>query len=78
MEYEYFDQTEQKSKRLGKGWRRVDIWREMEFEKWLEWLDGGLVQPELERDWLGEMVAEPIPKAFALLFSLIKILILHR
>jgi hypothetical protein len=45
---------------LGRGWERVDVWEYVEFEKWLEWLDRGWVQPGLGRDWLGEAVAEPL------------------
>ncbi len=45
---------------LGRGWERVNVWEEVEFDQWLEWLDAGYIQPQLERDWLGELVAEPM------------------
>lgn len=53
-------QEDGKERRLGKGWRKVDVWTEFELETWLGWLADGLVRPELGRDWLGEAMAGPI------------------
>lgn len=65
MEYEFYEPTEGKTRRLGKGWKRVDIWTMMDLGEWLRWLDEGLVQPELGRDWLGEAIAEPQVRPFS-------------
>lgn len=64
MEYEFYEPSEGKTRRLGKGWKRVDIWTMMDLGEWLRWLDEGLVQPELGRDWLGEVIAEPQVRMF--------------
>jgi hypothetical protein len=61
--YEWINDAGEK-KRLGKGWSKVDIWKQQEMASWLEVLDGGVVQPEASRDWLGEVVAEPLPQPF--------------
>lgn len=61
--YEWINDEGEK-KRLGKGWGRVDIWKQQEMSSWLEMLDGGGVQPEAGRDWLSEVVAEPLPQPF--------------
>lgn len=61
--YEWFNEVGEK-KRCGKGWGRVDIWKQQELLNWLEMLDSGSVQPEANRDWLGEVVAEPMPQPF--------------
>lgn len=61
--YEWFNEAGEK-KRCGKGWSRVDIWKQQELLSWLEMLDSGSVQPEANRDWLGEVVAEPMPQPF--------------
>jgi len=61
--YKWFDESGAE-KRLGKGWARTDIWRGMELNEWLELLDSGAIQPEAHRDWLGEVVAEPLPMPF--------------
>lgn len=45
---------------LGKGWERGNVWEFVDFNEWLGWLDKGLVQAGLGRDWLGEAVAEPL------------------
>lgn len=66
MEYEWFSPEDGKTHRLGKGWRRCDVWRELDdgMAQWLEWLDQGLVQPEMGRDWLRELVVDPVPVAW--------------
>ena len=51
-------------KRCGKGWERVDIWKGMEMEQWLELLNSGEIQPEAHRDWLAEAVIEPDVQPF--------------
>jgi len=61
--YKWHDQTGAE-KRLGKGWLRTDIWKSMDMSSWLELLDSGAVQPEANRDWIGEVVAEPLPMPF--------------
>lgn len=61
--YKWFDEAGAE-KRLGKGWSRTDIWKSMDMSAWLEMLDSGQVQPEANRDWLGEVVAEPLPMPF--------------
>lgn len=61
--YEWTNDAGEK-KRLGKGFNRVDIWKQQEMSSWLEMLDGGEVQPEAGRDWLSEVVAEPLPQPF--------------
>jgi hypothetical protein len=61
--YKWFDESGAE-KRLGKGWARTDIWKGMELNEWLELLDSGVIQPEAHRDWLGEVVAEPLPMPF--------------
>lgn len=61
--YKWYDQAGAE-KRLGKGWSRTDIWKSMDMPSWLEILDSGAVQPEANRDWIGEVVAEPLPMPF--------------
>jgi len=61
--YKWHDQTGAE-KRLGKGWLRTDIWKSMDMSSWLELLDSGAVQPEANRDWISEVVAEPLPMPF--------------
>ena len=61
--YEWINDAGEK-KRLGKGFSRVDIWKQQEMVEWLEILDSGMVQPEAGRDWLSEVVAEPLPQPF--------------
>lgn len=53
-------QEDGRERRLGKGWRKVDVWQEFDLGTWLGWLRDGLVRPELGRDWLAEVVAGPI------------------
>lgn len=61
--YKWFDEMGTE-KRCGKGWERIDIWKSFEIPEWLELLDSGAVQPEANRDWLGEAVVEPEPRPF--------------
>lgn len=61
--YKWFDEMGAE-KRCGKGWERIDIWKSFEMPEWLEFLDSGAVQPEANRDWLGEAVVEPEPRPF--------------
>jgi len=60
--YKWFDGTANKT--LGKGWSRVNIWDWIEPLAWLEALERGEIQPEAQRDWLGESVVEPMPQRF--------------
>lgn len=61
--YKWFDEMGTE-KRCGKGWERTDIWKSFEMPDWLEILDSGTIQPEANRDWLGEAVVEPEPRPF--------------
>jgi len=61
--YKWFNEAGEE-KRLGKGWERTDIWKSFDMTDWLELLDGGTIQPEANRDWLGEAVIEPDPRPF--------------
>jgi PD-(D/E)XK nuclease superfamily protein len=46
--------------RATKGWKRIDVWDSpVGVEGWLEMLDAGEIQPDYERDWLKELVAQP-------------------
>lgn len=55
--YQWMDE-QGADRRLGKGWRREDIWRLMPLTQWLEWLDTGLVPPlPGQFDWLETTVA---------------------
>lgn len=60
--YKWFDGTANRT--LGKGWSRVNIWDWIEPLAWLEAIERGEVQPEAQRDWLGESVVEPMPQRF--------------
>jgi hypothetical protein len=56
--YEWTDETG--NHRLGKGWRRVNIWEHMPIREWLMLLDSGRVQPEAG-DFLAGCVIMPPP-----------------
>lgn len=60
--WDWFDG--EKTRRLGTGWGRTNVWHHMEMVDWLEMLDRGDVQPEAGRDWLGEHIIEPTPQPF--------------
>jgi PD-(D/E)XK nuclease superfamily protein len=49
-----------KGSSLGQGWERTNVWELIEYSQWLDWLESGLIQPNLERDWLSEQVATPM------------------
>lgn len=63
--YETYDLASGKTVRLGRQWRRADVWTQMPMAEWLGMLDGGEVQAEAGRDWLEEVVAEPLPVRFS-------------
>lgn len=45
---------------LGRHWKRGNIWEHADYVQYLEWLDAGYIQPARGRDWMGELVAQPI------------------
>jgi hypothetical protein len=57
-EWKELDRTtmEVKKKRLGKGWEKVDIFREMDYLIYLEWLNEGLIK-QSGRNYLSEAMA---------------------
>jgi hypothetical protein len=56
--YEWEDETG--SHRLGKGWRRVNIWEIMSIKEWIDLLESGRIQPEAG-DYLTGVVIMPPP-----------------
>lgn len=61
--YDWYDNGQ--LRKLGRDWKRCEIWNHVGMQEWLDWLNQGWIQQEAGRDWIGEVVGNPTLQMFS-------------